>query len=188
MSLNATLKIMETAKNLKDFYFVPNIGTPPRTKLRFQDIDAILKESIINNHSLQFLYVSTRGHVERMCNAINHALFRTKTRLRAQLEIGLLFDGSELSDTSEFVCNITRIVHMLNICNINEWIVNVEQYRHNGLTWEYENSGLGAVIDEWIGSAGTDLQLLEKTPLRFIIGNKDCTMLPRHPLSGVKFY
>ena len=72
--------------------------------------------------------ISTRGHFERICNAIHHELFRTQHLKRERLEIGLLINCTEITDMADFVCNISRILLPLNGSNTEQWMVTLERY------------------------------------------------------------
>merc|ERR1712173_10553 len=96
------------------------------------------------------------------------------------LEIGLMVSHREITDSTDFMCNITRIVTVLNLSDIKEWIVNVEAYKWSG-HFQYESNGLGAAIVDFLSTAGDfGVHLMERTRYRFIIGNRGCRMIPHH--------
>lgn len=176
MSLSATNRILDTAQKLREIYFIPNTGNPPRTFMAPQDIDTLIRRFIVDYPDLEFLYVSTRGHLEKICSAIHHGLFRTKTRSRNKMEIGLMMDCDEITDGAEFICNLSRIINVLNMSDIREWIVSVEGHHKY---FQFEHNALGAAIDEMVDSVrGFGVRLMEKTQERFIIGNEGCRMTP----------
>ena len=65
--------ILGKATNLKQICFVPNIKLPPDLEqpMTALEIEQTAKTILADHLSLEYLYVSTRGHLERICNSIH---------------------------------------------------------------------------------------------------------------------
>ena len=167
-TLNGMLK---TAKTLKEICFIPNVLTPPRSLMNEQEIQETLEKIIMDQTSLEFVYVSNRGHFEAICNAIHLALFRTKTRKRTQLEIALYIDCREISDAQVFAFNIAKIVQALATSDIGEYLVVLESNRHR----TFDLQSMSDEMTDFV-NLQPNAQLHKATELGFIIGSIDCKM------------
>ena len=167
--LDDTMKLLNTASNLKEIHFDPqNLS------------DSAIKRFIVDCPSLEYLCITTR-FLQTTCSAVYDGLFCTKTRKKSRLEIALMVGKSDnLKNGLEFMSNITKIITALSVFCVEEWILNVEAYTIRGCNIEYETNGLGVAINDLVDNfRGSAIDLMERTKCRFVIGNKGCKMLPR---------
>ena len=160
-------RFMELAPNLSAIYFVPHSEERRDSQMTDHQMEMFVRQFIVDFPKMEYLYISTLRSLERICNAINYGLYRTKNTPRYQMEIGLVVDCSVITDATDFVCNINRVLSALAASKIEEWILSVEASSTGA--FEYGSNGLGAAIDDMISSTGG--QELKRTRERFIIGN-----------------
>ena len=123
--------------------------------------------------SLEFIYISTRGHFERICNAIHNGLYHTRKLKRGFVEIALHLDSSEIEHLEDFMCNISKILMVISGSKTKQWMVTLE--RHKG----YNLKGMAKAIREFICSYPMlDITLRHHSRTTLIIGNAGCKASP----------
>ena len=166
-SFATTNRFMDLASNLNQIYFVPHSRARRDSQMTDHQMEMFVRQFIVDLPKMKYLYVSTLRSLERICNAINYGLYCTKNTTRNQMEIGLVVDCSVITDATDFVWNINRVLSGLAASKIGEWILSVEASSTGA--FEYRSNGLGAAINDMISTTGG--QLLKRTRERFIIGN-----------------
>ena len=171
-TLNVMDQFLEKAKGLKQISFIPNINTGRKQPMTATEIESMTKKLLTDHPSLEFIYLSTRGHFERICNAIHQGLFRTQSRERNSLEIKLHLDCSEIEDLTDFMCNIHKIVVVLSGSKTKEWMLTLERHKF------YRLNPMAKAIGNLISSyPGLDIKLLHHSWSTLIIGNSECRAL-----------
>ena len=126
--------ILDSTDNLREISFIPNMSTPPYPNLNDQDVMDIVKRCIVEQTSLEFFYISTRCHFEAICSGIHRGLFVTKKRKRKKIMIKLNVDVREITNADDFVCSVSKIVQVLEISDVKEWMLAiVPNYSSTGL-------------------------------------------------------
>lgn len=163
--------IFNSVQSLREISWVPNCGTTPSITFTTEQIERIIKRYIVDQQSLEYLYISTRGHFEDICNGIYRALFMTKKRQREQFEIALNVDLREIIDAEEFVCGISRIIHAVGMCDIEEWIICVgaQENWHFGEYFDWDS--MEPVLNDLLQSLQVEVKLLKGTEEGFVLGN-----------------
>ena len=118
--------LLNSSKSLREISWIPNINTPPKPVLEGQQIENSTKKCIVDQMELEYLYVSTRGHFEAICCGIHKGLYLTKKRERKQFEIALNVDVLEITNAEEFVCCISKIINVIRVSNIEDWMICVD--------------------------------------------------------------
>ena len=117
--------ILDSTDNLREIAFIPNMNTPPYPNLNDQDVMDIIKRCIVEYRSLEFFYISTRCHFEAICSGIHRGLFVTKKRKRQKIMIKLNVDVREISNADDFVCSVSKIIQVLEISEVKEWMLTI---------------------------------------------------------------
>ena len=156
-------------KTLREISWIPNINTTPAPRLKAHDVEDTVKRILIEQPLLEFLYVSTRGHLEAICNGIHRGMFMIKKRKRKQFEIALDVDVREISNAEELLCGITRIIHALGMCNIEEWMICVDAHCRQRFDWDPMEKSLRELVKSCLLTI-----TVRGNAKRFII-SKDCT-------------
>ena len=158
--------------SLKQISFVPNRGISRRQMMTGEEIGTLTKQLFTEYPSLEFIYISTRGHLERVCSAIYHGLFRTRKLKRNVMEIGLHIDCTEIEDLTDFMGNISKIILALGGSQTKQWMVTLRRHK------KYDLKPIAKAIRELIGSySGLDIKLLHHSWTTLIIGNSGCKAL-----------
>ena len=156
-------------KNLREISWIPNINPTAAPRLKTQDVEDTVKQILIEQPLLEYLYVSTRGHLEAICNGIHRGLFMSKKVKRKEFEIALDVDVREISNAEEFLCGITRIIHALGMCDIKRWIVCVDAHWPQRFDWESMEKSMKESVKWCLLTVA-----VRGSSKRFIISN-DCT-------------
>ena len=117
-------QILYKAKNLKRILFVPNHQNVDKIlwcQMRNDEIEIAVENVIVNHPSLEFFYVSTRGHLERICNAIHRGLFRRQKNKKKTLTI-----VPRVEYTTECVALLSKILLTLSRSEIERWRVQID--------------------------------------------------------------
>lgn len=168
---------MSKIKTLREIAFMPDVFQPPVPQRTDLEVKRFVKRFIVDQFALEHLYLSTRGHLEAICNAIHDGLFMTKKRNRKQLEIALDVDVRELTDTEEFLCNISRIISGLALSDIDKWILCVDAVHtteQQHFDWAPMKSGIISLLGSQPG-----MQLVKKTDIGFVIAKRG-HLMSRH--------
>ena len=166
---------LEKANGLKQICFFPNIRTRRKQPMTDTEIEVMAKKLFTDYLSLDFIYISTRAHFERICNAIHQGLYQTQNLKRENLEIGLHLDCSEIKDLTDFMCNISKILAVLNASKTKTWTLTLQRHK------KYNFKQMAKRIRNYIGSyPGSDMTLLHHSWSKLIIGNSTCISLHRH--------
>ena len=167
---------MLNIKTLREIAWIPTTGPGPLRQsphLEAEDVEDIIKRIIIEQPSLEYLYVSTRGHLEAICNGIYRGLFMTKKRQREQMEIALCVDVREISDKEEFLCGISKIIQVLGLCDIEDWLICVDAHCGvrpvRGETNDLDSMEIS--LKDYVQSCPGTVMLRKATKNGFIIGN-----------------
>ena len=160
-------RFMDLARNLSEIYFVPHSVERRDRQMTDHQMEMFVRQFIVDFPKMEYLYISALRSLEMICNAINYGLYRTKNTQRDLMEIGLVVDCSVITDATDFVCNINRILSALAASKIKESILSVEA--SSAGAFEYGSNGLAVAIDDMISTTGG--QQLKRTRERFIIGN-----------------
>ena len=167
-------QFLVNAKKLKQICFVPNVGQTRRQPMTDEEIGMIAKQLFTDYSSLEFIYISTRGHFERICDSIHSGLYRTRELKREFLEIALHLDCSEISDLEDFMCNISKILMVISGSRIKQWMLTLEQHQ------KYSFKQIAKVLRKFIRSylvSGFDIKILHRSSATLIVGNSRCTAL-----------
>ena len=168
-------QFLENAKKLKQICFVPNVGQTRRQQMTDEEIGMITKQLFTEYSSLEFIYISTRGHFERICHSIHNGLYRTRKLKREFLEIALHLDCSEIEDLDDFMCNISKILMVIGGSKTKQWMVILERHQKFCL------KPMATAIFKFTRSraaAGLDITVLRYSFTKLIIGNSRCKVLP----------
>ena len=170
-------------ESVQEISWIPNLNAvplPPLSSFTTQQIEDIVKKCIFEQSQLEYLYVSTRGYFEAICNGIHRGLYLTKTRRREQMEIALNVDVQEISNAEEFVCSISRIIQVLGISDIDQWLICADA--HHGKTGQHYfdldqmKTAFGSLVD----SLTFETRILRATRTLFVVGNG--TQMERHSM------
>lgn len=172
-ALTSTVRIdaiLNANKSLHQIAFIPNVCNPPVPSFADEVVKDITKRYILEQKSLEFFYVSTRRHFEAICDGIHRGIFMTKKLARKQMEITLNVDIQEISSAEEFVCSISKIVQILGISEIEEWIVCVDaHYGSRGLE-VFDLDPMKLVLEELARSID-NVSLIKGSIMSLVIGN-----------------
>ena len=124
--------LLSSCKILEEIAFILNVTTPPRPVLASDFVERKMRRCIEVQPALEYLYVSTRGHFDVVCNGIYRGLYSTKKRKRKQFEIVLNVDSRKISNLEDFVCTLSKMIHVLGVSDIEQWMVNVDINRGAG--------------------------------------------------------
>ena len=141
------------------------------------------KRFIVDQPALKHLHVSTRGHFKAVREGIHIGLFETKKWKRREMEITLSVDVREISNAADFVRSISKIVAVLGMCNIEEWMVCVDAKvgNHSGDGQQYFDwQPMAKEVHELVEFCPT-IELLKATKSGFFIGNPGCRMTRHEP-------
>lgn len=174
MAMQRIHALLKSAKSLQGISWIPNTNTPPNpslTTFTTQQIEDIIKNCIVDQEALEYVYVSTRGYFQAICSGIQCGLYLTKKRKRKQLEIALKVDVREISNADEFMCNISRIIQVLGISDIDQWILCVDANcdhaeQRQSLHW----NTMKMVVKDLVDSLNFSTRILRGTERGFVIG------------------
>ena len=163
--------LLNLSKSLKEISWIPNGGTDPYPPLKEQQVENVMKRCIVDQMSLEYLHISTRGHFGSICSGIHNGLYLTKKRQRKQFEIALDVDVREISNADEFVCYIAKIINVIGMSNIEEWIICVDG--HDGVTGQqyFDWKPMKLAVTDLLRSLQTNVQLVKGTKMGFVLGN-----------------
>ena len=175
--------LLNLSKTLQQISWIPNVKTPPQPSLNGQQIENVIKRCIVDQVPLEYLYISTRGHFEAICSGIHKGLYSTKKRKRKQLEIALNVDIREIVDVEEFVSGISRIINVIGMTNVKEWIICVDA--HTGLLGStgqqcFDWKPMKVALEDLLQSLQMKVQLVKGTDKGFVLGNGD--KMKRHDI------
>ena len=168
-------QFLEKAKGLKQICFVPNIKKKRKQPMTDTQIERITTKLLTDYSSLEFIYLSTRGHLERMFSSLHEGLFQTRNVERNYLEIALHLDCSEIDDLTHFVSNIYKIALFLSGSQTQEWMLTL--VRHKRYNWRPMTKALDHFVNSY---TDLDIKLLHHSWSTLIIGNSECKALPHH--------
>ena len=81
----------------------------------------------------------------------------------------------EITDTTDFVCLLSRILLTLSKSNIREWMVILE--RHVNHRPYFDMRPIVTAIQEFTDMyPGLDIEQLSRSPTKLVIGNSGCKM------------
>ena len=163
--------LLNSSKSLREISWIPNDYTPPRPSFNVQQVQNVTKRCIVDQVSLEYLYVSTRGHFGAICNGIHNGLYFTKKRKRKQFEIALHVDVREISNTEEFVCYIAKIINVIGMSKIEEWIICVNAYRGSNDDQYFDWTPMKVAITDLLRSLQMNVQLAKGTETGFVLKN-----------------
>ena len=174
-SRNVMSQFLENAKRLKQICFAPNVYACS-ARMTAQGVGLMTRELFTDYPSLEFIYISTRGHFERICNSIHSGLYHTRKLERELLEIALHLDSSEIEDLDDFICNISKILTVISVSKTKQWMMTLEPHQ------QYDSRPMVKAIRELIDSyPGLDIKLLYRSTNTLVVGNSECKALPhRH--------
>ena len=158
-------------KSLREISWIPNVNTPPYPSLNGQQVENVAKRCIVDQVSLEYLYVSTRGHFGAICSGIHDGLYLTKKRNRKQFEIALDVDVREISNAEEFVCSISKIIHVIGISNIEQWMICVDPHRGSMGQQFLDWKPIKLAVNDLLRSLQMQVQLVKGTKMGFVLGN-----------------
>ena len=162
--------LLNSSKSIREISWIPNTNTPPRPPLKGQQIAYIIKKCIVDQVSLEYLYVSTRGHFESICSGIHFGLYLTKKQKRKQFEIALNVDVREISKAEEFVCCISKIINVIRVSNIEDWMICVDAHR-GSMGQQYFNwKQMKVALTDLLRSLQMKVKLVKVTQTRFALG------------------
>ena len=164
--LNASKSLDHIALILNQNVFDPPLPVPTHETAR-----NITKRCILEQKTLEFLYVSTRSHFEAICNGIHRGLFMTKKLARKQMEVALSVDVREISSAEDFVCSISKIVHVLGISDIEEWIICVDANWGSMGQHVFDWEPMKLILEEFVESEAFHVSLITGSNRSFVIGN-----------------
>ena len=163
--------LLNLSKSLGEISWIPNGGTPPNPPLNGQHVENVMKRCIVDQEPLEYLYISTRGHFEAICSGIHSGLYLTKKRKRKQFEIVLDVYVREISNAEEFVCRIAKIINVIGMSNIGEWIICVDANR-SGVGQQYFDWKLMKLaVTDLLRSLQINVLLVKGTKMGFVLGN-----------------
>ena len=70
--------LLSSCKILEEIAFILNVTTPPRPVLASDFVEGTMRRCIEKQPTLKYLYVSTRGHLDAVCNGIYRGLYYDK--------------------------------------------------------------------------------------------------------------
>lgn len=172
---NVMEQFLEKAKRLRLICFIPNFRAERKQPMTDTEIETVTKMLFTDYPSLEFIYLSTRGHFDRICNAIHQGLFRTRNVERKILEIVLHLDCSEIQDLTDFMCNISKILMVLTGSKIKQWTLTLERHK------KYNLKPIAQAIRQVISSyPGMDMHLLQRSSSKLVTGKSMYTATHRH--------
>ena len=163
--------ILNANKSLRHIALILNVFDPPQPALDDEAVLDVTKRCIVEQKSLEFLYVSTRSHFETICTGIHRGLSTTKTLRRNQMQITLNVDVREITNKEEFVCSIAKIIHVLGISDIEEWIIRVDANCGWSERQVFDWEPMELTLEDFIKSNSFRASLLKTTDRSFVIGN-----------------
>ena len=174
---------MFTNKTLREIAWIPTTGSLRQSPhFEAQDVENIVKRILIEQPLLEYLYVFTPQHLESICNGIHGGLFMTKKRHRERMEIALCVDVREISDKEEFLCGISKIIQVLGLCDIEDWLICVDAHcgvrPDRGETFDLDS--MGSSLKDYVQFCPGTVMLRKATKNEFIIGNG--SIMERHTI------
>ena len=164
---------LENANSLKQICFVPNTRSPKwKQHMNAQQIGMTTKRLFTDYPLLEFIYISTRGHFERICHSIHCGLYRIRKSKRKYLEIALHLDCSEIDALADFMCNISKILMVLSGAKIKQWMLSLVRNKR------YDLKPMAKAIRELISSyPGLNMKLSRRLWTQLTVTNKKCKAL-----------
>ena len=163
--------LLNLSKSLREISWIPNSGAPPYPPLNGQRVENVLKRSIVDQVSLEYFHVSTRGHFGAICSGIHNGLYLTKKRKRKQFEIAFDVDVREISNAEEFVCYFAKIINVIGMSSIEEWIICVDAHRGWIGQQHFDWKPMKLAVTDLLRSLQMKVQLVKGTKMGFVLGN-----------------
>ena len=164
-------QLLVNAKKLKQICFAPvcyqtYVSQSREQRMTASEIGKMTTKLFSEYPSMDFIYISTMGHFERICNSIHQGLFRSQKVERNTLILGLFIQSTEFEDSTDFMCNISKILTALSGSNTKRWKLKL-QFDQSINSKEMRN-----VIEMFLGSypgSGMNLQYCSSNVV--LIGN-----------------
>ena len=162
--------LLNISKSLRQIEWIPfnHIRFDRNPSFNKQDIEYIIKRCILEQELLKVLRVSTSGHFDAVCSGIHHGLYLTKKRKRKLIQITLNVDVREIRNAEEFICNISRIINVIGMSQIMDWMICVDANSgRQCFDWESMKMALKGLME----SLKMPVLLLKGTERGFVVGN-----------------
>ena len=172
--------LLNSPNSLREISWIPNYSTPPSPDLNGQEVRTVTKRCIVGHMELEYLFVSTRCHFEEICSGIHDGLYLTKKRKRKQFEIALDVDVREISNSEEFVCGIAKIVNVMSMSNIEQWIICVDAHRESRRQQYFDIKSMTVALNDLRRSLHVQVLFVKGTEVGFVLGNGD--KMKRHSM------
>ena len=130
-------------------------------------------ENVIVNHPcLEFIHVSTRVHLQRICNSVQQGLSRIQKKKKEQLVMQLDVCRTDITDTKEFVRLLSKILLILSKSEIELWKVHLSTHDNGG--GHFEPTTVQAIQSFIESHDGMDMELKKEPKERVmrIFGKK----------------
>ena len=174
-------EFFKTSKNLEEICFVPlqRKGDTDVQPMNDLEIKRMTKKLIVDFKSLRFFHISTRGHFENICDSMQKALFCTSSREREFMEIALTVDCREITDFTDFMCSISRIIVGLTQSETEKWILSLHANAHRSFA-EDQGSWEKAVSTFMKSLKTLNVTLLFAGKWKYAFGSEECSFLDTH--------
>ena len=121
---NTINEVLNKAMNVKMLYFGPNLSERKRGARISNDVlESAVEKVFVDHPTLRNLYISTEGHLKRICKSVHQGLSRIQKEKKDCLGIRLRIDCSELTYMKGFLGLLSKILLNLKEANIMHWQV-----------------------------------------------------------------